>query len=153
MPGEKAVCVLLPNNSPVKGTIHFEQVSGEFLTFTEDMSVQRAFAIRDFLTCCKLLATVKLKFLLFFKSFETAESMLGSNVSIYREKNAFCVIFFLPCNNLFCLAMHIKTWTVKKRGNQRFAIFVVSYGKVANIYSSTEVKHSIVLKFCALFVL
>ena len=93
MPGEKAVCVLLPNDSPVKGTIHFEQVSGEFLTFTEDMSVQRAFAIRDFLTCCKLLATVKLKFLLFFKSFETAESMLGGDVSIYREKNAFCVIF------------------------------------------------------------
>ena len=30
MPGEKAVCVLLPNDSSVKGTIHFEQVSREF---------------------------------------------------------------------------------------------------------------------------
>lgn len=27
MSGPKAVCVLLPNNSPVKGVIHFEQVS------------------------------------------------------------------------------------------------------------------------------
>ena len=52
MPGEKAVCVLLPNDSPVKGTIHFEQVSGEFLRFTEnfDMTRERAFAIRNLLT-------------------------------------------------------------------------------------------------------
>ena len=40
MPGEKAVCVLLPNDSSVKGTIHFEQVSGECFRFTENSGCQ-----------------------------------------------------------------------------------------------------------------
>ena len=36
MPGEKAVCVLLPNGSDVKGTIHFEEVR-EFLNVAEKL--------------------------------------------------------------------------------------------------------------------
>ena len=38
MPGEKAVCVLLPNGSDVKGTIHFEEVR-EFLNVAENLQV------------------------------------------------------------------------------------------------------------------
>lgn len=38
MPGEKAVCVLLPNGSDVKGTIHFEEVR-EFVNVAEKLQV------------------------------------------------------------------------------------------------------------------
>ena len=43
MPGEKAVCVLSPNGSDVKGTIHFEEVR-EFLNVAEKLHVSRLVA-------------------------------------------------------------------------------------------------------------